>query len=76
MTNAETKSVIGRNEIINAIKKSFSVSGILEISDIFDALFDELIQALERGDKININGFGKFCLITQKERVGRDVSSK
>lgn len=37
-----------------------------------NTVFDEIVEALKHGDKVNISGFGAFAVSTRKARTGRN----
>jgi DNA-binding protein HU-beta len=37
-----------------------------------NTMFEEVIEALKQGDKVNISGFGTFSVSTRKARTGRN----
>jgi DNA-binding protein HU-beta len=37
-----------------------------------NTLFDDIVAALRRGDKVNISGFGTFSVAERKARTGRN----
>ena len=37
-----------------------------------NTMFDEVVDALSQGDKVNISGFGTFSVSTRKARTGRN----
>ena len=37
-----------------------------------NTLFDDMVEALKQGDKVNISGFGTFAVSSRKARVGRN----
>ena len=37
-----------------------------------NTLFDDIVAALKRGDKVNISGFGTFAVSERKARTGRN----
>ncbi|GIW40139.1 MAG: transcriptional regulator [Candidatus Binatia bacterium] len=37
-----------------------------------NTLFEDIIEALKQGDKVNISGFGTFAVSSRKARVGRN----
>jgi len=39
---------------------------------IVDTIFDSMVDALARGDRIDIRGFGSFSVKQRKERQGRN----
>ena len=43
-----------------------------EAKDMVDAFFEEIRQALERGEQVKISGFGNFDLREKNQRPGRN----
>ncbi len=43
-----------------------------EAKDMVDAFFDEIRQALERGESVKLSGFGNFQLRDKPQRPGRN----
>src|SRR5688572_2578911 len=43
-----------------------------ESAEIVDLIFDTMKEALERGDKIKISGFGNFQVREKRARIGRN----
>ncbi len=43
-----------------------------ESAEIVEAVFDNMKEILERGEKIKISGFGNFIVRDKKPRVGRN----
>ena len=37
-----------------------------------NTMFEEVVDALKQGDKVNISGFGTFSVSTRKARTGRN----
>jgi DNA-binding protein HU-beta len=37
-----------------------------------NTLFEDMVEALKQGDKVNISGFGTFAVSARKARVGRN----
>ena len=37
-----------------------------------NTVFDDIIEALKEGEKVNISGFGAFSVSTRKGRTGRN----
>jgi len=37
-----------------------------------NTLFEDMVEALRQGDKVNISGFGTFSVSSRKARVGRN----
>jgi nucleoid DNA-binding protein len=40
--------------------------------EIVNGLFDDIVAALKKGDKVNISGFGTFSVSERKGRTGRN----
>ncbi len=40
--------------------------------EIVNGVFDDIISALQRGDKVNISGFGTFSVSQRRARTGRN----
>ncbi len=40
--------------------------------DIVNGVFDDIISALKKGDKVNISGFGTFSVSQRRARTGRN----
>ena len=43
-----------------------------EAKDMVEAFFEEIRQALERGEQVKISGFGNFDLREKNQRTGRN----
>ncbi|WP_376867137.1 integration host factor subunit alpha [Aeromonas veronii] len=43
-----------------------------EAKDMVEAFFEEIRQALERGERVKISGFGNFDLREKNQRPGRN----
>ena len=39
---------------------------------VVQLVFDDIVQALRNGDKVNISGFGTFAVSERKARTGRN----
>tara|TARA_B100000029_G_scaffold368228_1_gene361749 strand:+ start:1381 stop:1674 length:294 start_codon:yes stop_codon:yes gene_type:complete len=43
-----------------------------DVEKIFDIIFSEFIEALSRGENIEIRGFGSYKIVKRKARTGRN----
>ena len=41
-----------------------------DANDVVNAIFDEIIATIKKGDQVDISGFGKFVLKERKARTG------
>tara|TARA_A100001035_G_scaffold260401_1_gene238633 strand:+ start:249 stop:533 length:285 start_codon:yes stop_codon:yes gene_type:complete len=63
--------IINRSDIINSVSKANN----LNYSDIefsIKKLIDFMSSNLYRGERIEIRGFGTFCLHTHRSRIARN----
>jgi len=58
-------------ELIDSIAKRAELPRP-KAEDIVNGLFDDIVGALKRGDKVNISGFGTFAVSERKGRTGRN----
>ena len=61
-----------RSELIAKIAESNPNLFIRDIERIINTVFDELTQALSRGDRVELRGFGTFFTKNRKPRTGRN----
>jgi len=47
-----------------------------EVSDLVDAMIEEIVLALEEGDDVKLSSFGTFHVRHKKERIGRNPKTK
>jgi integration host factor subunit alpha len=43
-----------------------------EAADLVDAVLDEIVDTLARGEEVKLSGFGVFSIRSKNERVGRN----
>ncbi|MFQ5346301.1 MAG: integration host factor subunit beta [Rhodothalassiaceae bacterium] len=43
-----------------------------DVERIVSTVFEEIIQALARGDRVELRGFGAFSVKTRQARIGRN----
>ena len=43
-----------------------------DVEKIFEIIFSEILEALSRGDNVEIRGFGTYKTIKRKARIGRN----
>ena len=47
-----------------------------DMEKILEIVFSEIIEALRRGENIDIRGFGSYKVTTRKARIGRNPKTK
>jgi integration host factor subunit alpha len=66
---ALTKTVI-----ISKITDEMGLSG-KQATDSVETILEIIKTALESGDDVLVSGFGKFCVLGKKERLGRNPAT-
>ena len=61
-----------RSELIARLCEEHSEMRPREVERIVDVVFDEITAALERGDRVELRGFGAFSVRKRDARVGRN----
>ncbi len=60
---------MNKNELIRAIANNAGIK-LKDASDTFDCVIDTITEALNKGEKIQISGFGTFELKVKPAREG------
>lgn len=61
-----------RSELIARLAEENPSYKLREIEKIVDVIFDEIAAALERGDRVELRGFGAFSVRQRDARTGRN----
>lgn len=61
-----------KSELITRLAKKNPHLYQRDIEKIVQAIFDEVIEALSRGDRVELRDFGVFCAKVRKPRIGRN----
>jgi integration host factor subunit beta len=61
-----------RSELIQRLADRYPNLYLRDIEKIVDSVFDSITQALVRGDRVELRGFGSFSLKYREARVGRN----
>ncbi|MFL2798840.1 MAG: integration host factor subunit beta [Paracoccaceae bacterium] len=73
-----------RSELIHKIMEENPILNITDAERIVTTIFDEIIETMAKGDRVELRGFGAFSVKQRKARIGRnprtgenvDVASK
>ena len=60
-----------RKELTKAISKQSGI-GAMKSARFVDLVFETVAQILEKGEPVNISGFGKFTVRNKRARMGRN----
>ena len=61
-----------KNELIKIIQKRFATYPAKDIAFACNNLFNMMTEALKRGERIEIRGFGVFSVRTRRDRILRN----
>jgi integration host factor subunit beta len=61
-----------RSELVARLQQKYSHWKASEVETMVDSVLEEISGALERGDRVEIRGFGAFSVRTRDARVGRN----
>ena len=61
-----------RSELIARLAEENPTLKVREVERIVDVIFDEVASALERGDRVELRGFGAFSVRKREARTGRN----
>jgi DNA-binding protein HU-beta len=62
---------MNKTELVNQVAKTAELSQ-KEASKAVDAVFDTVLEALKKGDKVQLIGFGNFEVRERAARTGRN----
>ena len=61
-----------RSELIQKIADEHPDLSQREVERIVNTIFEEIIEAMARGDRVELRGFGAFSVKHRESRVGRN----
>jgi len=61
-----------KSELINRIAESNPHLYHRDVEKIVNVFFDEIVEAMARGDRVELRGFGAFTVKHREARVGRN----
>ena len=64
-----------KRELINEINKQFPHLSRVDCETIVNSIFDAMINAMQREERIEIRGFGSFVVKHRRAREGRNPKS-
>lgn len=62
---------MNKTDLINSVSESAEISK-KDATSAVDAVFDSIMEALKKGDKVNLIGFGNFEVRERAARKGRN----
>ena len=63
---------IVKSKLLDQLKKSYPNFLKKDLEKVVSVILDEIKQALRRGDRVELRGFGMFSTNIQKARISRN----
>jgi len=61
-----------KSEMVQKIANANQHLSFKEVEQIVNVIFEEIVQALSQGDRVELRGFGTFTVRKRDARVGRN----
>jgi len=61
-----------RSELVQKIMEENPVLNVNDAERIVNTIFDEIIETMAKGDRVELRGFGAFSVKERKARKGRN----
>ena len=71
----DLRCIMTRSELIDKLSEQFPDKKRQEVEDIVVTIFKEISQTLQRGDRVELRGFGSFFVKKRDGRLGCDPRS-
>jgi integration host factor beta subunit len=64
-----------KNDLIKKLQESLKTYSLKDLTYAVNIIFDSMVDAIKRGERIELRGFGSFEVRERKPRVGRNPKS-
>jgi integration host factor beta subunit len=64
-----------KNDLIKEMQENLKTYSYKDVTYAVNIIFDSMIKAIKRGERIEIRGFGNFTIRERKPRLGRNPKS-
>ena len=64
-----------KNDLIKKLQEELKSYPLQDITYAVNIIFDSMIDAIKRGERIELRGFGSFVVRERKPRMGRNPKS-
>ncbi|PKN69535.1 MAG: integration host factor subunit beta [Deltaproteobacteria bacterium HGW-Deltaproteobacteria-12] len=64
-----------KNDLIAKVQEALKVYSRKDAAYAVNIIFDSMVEALKRGERIEIRGFGNMTVRERKSRLGRNPKS-
>jgi integration host factor beta subunit len=64
-----------KNDLIKRLQEELKSYSLQDVTCVVNIIFDSMIDAIKRGERIELRGFGSFEVRERKPRMGRNPKS-
>ena len=64
-----------KNDLIKKLQEELKAYSLKDVTYVVNIIFDSMIDAIKRGERIELRGFGSFEVRERKPRIGRNPKS-
>jgi integration host factor beta subunit len=64
-----------KNDLIKKLQEELKSYSLQDVTYAVNIIFDSMINAIKRGERIELRGFGSFTVRERKPRLGRNPKS-
>ncbi|MGP8153449.1 MAG: integration host factor subunit beta [Smithella sp.] len=64
-----------KNDLIKKLQEELKSYSLKDVTYAVDIIFDSMTDAIKRGERIELRGFGSFVVRERKPRIGRNPKS-
>lgn len=64
-----------KNDLIKKLQEELKTYALKDVTCVVNIIFDSMIDAIKRGERIELRGFGSFEVRERKPRMGRNPKS-
>ena len=64
-----------KNDLIKKLQEELKTYSLKDVAYVADIIFDSMTDAIKRGERIELRGFGSFEVRERKPRMGRNPKS-
>ncbi|MFZ2399841.1 MAG: integration host factor subunit beta [Smithella sp.] len=64
-----------KNDLIKKLQEELKSYSLQDVTCIVNIIFDSMTDAIKRGERIELRGFGSFEVRERKPRMGRNPKS-
>ncbi|PKN53448.1 MAG: integration host factor subunit beta [Deltaproteobacteria bacterium HGW-Deltaproteobacteria-13] len=64
-----------KNDLIKRLQEELKTYSLKDVNYAVEIIFDSMTDAIKRGERIELRGFGSFVVRERKPRMGRNPKS-